>query len=247
MYSSFLYKLIILYMLDRVNEYALTNEQINGFIMDKGYTDFINMYDTLADLIDKGFMSKSVVGNNNHYRITSYGEEAISYFENRIPNSIKQDILDYFKQEKITLKNRSEIYADYYPNSTHQEYIVECVIKERKETLVNIKLTVPDETIAKKACKKWSEKSSEVYSNLIKSLWVAASDEDADSKEEDLRSAKKSDEKANDSSNEKAIERTEEKTELIDRANIIDISEELRSNPAALKIASDIANTNYDL
>ena len=39
--SQFLYKLIILYMLDRVNEYMLTNEQIANFIIEKGYTGYI--------------------------------------------------------------------------------------------------------------------------------------------------------------------------------------------------------------
>ena len=54
-------------------------------------------------------------------------------FENRIPYAIKQDILDYFDNQKINLKNESEIYADYALND-YGEYVVTCVIKDRKET-----------------------------------------------------------------------------------------------------------------
>ena len=55
-------------------------------------------------------------------------------FENRIPYAIKQDILDYFDNQKINLKNESEIYADYSLND-FGEYSVKCIIKDRKETL----------------------------------------------------------------------------------------------------------------
>ena len=34
-----LYKLIILYMLDKV-DFPLTNSQISEFVLDKGYTDY---------------------------------------------------------------------------------------------------------------------------------------------------------------------------------------------------------------
>ena len=36
-----LYKLIILYMLDRV-DFPLTNSQISSFLLDRGYTNFQN-------------------------------------------------------------------------------------------------------------------------------------------------------------------------------------------------------------
>lgn len=36
-----LYKLIILYMLDKV-DFPLTNSQISEFVLDKGYTDYSN-------------------------------------------------------------------------------------------------------------------------------------------------------------------------------------------------------------
>ena len=115
-----LYKLIILYMLDRIDEYTLTNSQITSFILDKGYTNLFNIHEALSEMIDEGFISVSTIRNTQHYKITNLGEEALLYFENRISISIKQEILDYFKQEKINLKNESEIYADYFYNENQE-------------------------------------------------------------------------------------------------------------------------------
>ena len=173
MEGLFLYKLIILYMLDRI-DYTLTNSQLSNFILDKGYTNLFNIHEAISELIDSGFIARSVIRDTMHYQITDAGEEALSYFENRLPNSIKQDIMDFFTDQKINLKNESEIYADYYGNE-NGEFTVECVIKERKETLVDIKLSVPTKNQAIAVCDNWREKSGNVYSFLINELWSQSS------------------------------------------------------------------------
>jgi len=165
----FLYKMIILYMLDRIDEYTLTNTQLSSFILDRGYTTMFNIHESLSELIDSGFISVSTIRDTQHYKITNLGEEALFYFENRLPNAIKQEILDYFKAEKIKLKNESEIYADYYQND-NQEYTVECFIKERKETLLDLKFNVPSRGLAVSICDSWRAKSTEVYSYLMNEL-----------------------------------------------------------------------------
>ena len=165
-----LYKLIILYMLDRIDDYYLTNEMITNFITDRGYTSLFNVHEALSELIDKGFISVSTIRETNHYKITNLGEEALYYFENRISNTIKQEILDYFKQKKIELKKESEIIADYY-EVENAEWTVECAICERNETLINIKMNVPSKNLARSICDNWRQKSTDVYQYLINELW----------------------------------------------------------------------------
>ena len=93
-----LYKLIILYMLDRIDEYTLTNAQITNFIQDKGYTNLFNIHESISELIDKEFISVSTIRNTKHYKITNLGEEALFYFENSISNK---------KSENISRKKKS--------------------------------------------------------------------------------------------------------------------------------------------
>ena len=165
-----LYKLIILYMLDRVNDYPLTNSQITSFLQDHGYTGLFNIHESLSELIDKGFITVNTVRDIQHYTITDSGEEALYYFENRISKSIKQEILEFFEQEKIKLKNENETYADYYGNESG-DYTVECYIKDRRETLVDLKMTVPTKNLALSICDKWPEKSKAFYEYMISELW----------------------------------------------------------------------------
>lgn len=165
-----LYKLIILYMLDRIDDYTLTNAQITSFILDKGYTNLFNIHESLSELIDKNFISVNTIRNTQHYQITNLGEEALLYFENRISNNIKQEIRDYFKKEKINLKQQSELFADYAFNE-HNEYTVKCAIRERRETLLEIKINVPTKEMARSICDNWRTKSTDVYQYLVNELW----------------------------------------------------------------------------
>ena len=176
-------------MLDRIDEYTLTNSRISSFILDKGYTNLFNIHESLSELINEGFISVSTIRDTKHYKITNLGEEALLYFENRLSNSIKQEILDYFKAEKINLKNESEIYADYYYNE-NQEYTVECVIKERRDTLIDLKLNVTSKTLARSICDNWRAKSTDVYQYLINELWVNSDNENTEPTTTDILKSK---------------------------------------------------------
>ena len=169
-------------MLDRIDENILSYDQLSDFILKQGYTTLFNILEVLGELVDKGFISVSTIRDVKHYKITDLGEEALFYFENRLPNSIKQDILTFFKEEKINLKNQSEIKADYYFNE-NQEYTVECKIKERKDTLVNLKLSVPTKGIAIAICDNWEKKSMDVYSFLVNELFTSQSDSEMKEKD----------------------------------------------------------------
>ena len=135
-----LYKLMILYMLDRT-DYTMTNSLISGFIVGKDYTSVFNLHESLSELINDEFISMDTIRDTIHYKITS-SEEALSYFENRLPYAIKEDILEYLKAERINVKKESEIYADYFYNDSNW-YTVQCIIKDRKETLIDLKFDVP--------------------------------------------------------------------------------------------------------
>ena len=57
-----LYKLIVLYMLDRV-DFPLTTSQISEFILDKGYTTYFRLQSALAELTDSGLLKIELTDN----------------------------------------------------------------------------------------------------------------------------------------------------------------------------------------
>lgn len=169
-----LYKLIILYMLDRV-DFPLTNAQLSQFIIDRGYTNFFNLQESLHQLIDDGFISSTMIRNTSHYQSTPEGREALAFFENKLSEGIKQDILTFFNEEKINMKNEMELQADYYPTS-RGEYTVVCTINDRSDTVLELKMNVPSKNQAIAICDAWPEKSTSTYQYLLKNLWFEESD-----------------------------------------------------------------------
>lgn len=61
-----LYKLIILYMLDKV-DFPLTNSQISEFVLDKGYTDYFKLQQALSELADGGLILKESTHNRTPF------------------------------------------------------------------------------------------------------------------------------------------------------------------------------------
>lgn len=53
-----LYKLIVLYMLDRV-DFPLSTSQISEFVLDKGYTTYFKLQQALSELMDAGLTGTS--------------------------------------------------------------------------------------------------------------------------------------------------------------------------------------------
>ena len=163
-----LYKLIILYMLDRV-EFPLTVSQISQFILDFNSTAFFDLQIALNEMVESDFIKPRTERNHTLYEITEQGEEAVERFEFKIDDSIKMDILNYLRDQKIELRNESAISSDYYPSG--KEYIAQCSIKEKNQTLLEIKISVPTQEQAIHICDSWKDKNEEIYQYLITEIW----------------------------------------------------------------------------
>lgn len=165
---STLYKLIVLYMLEKVN-FKLTYSQISEFILEKEYTNFITLQEVISDLQDTELIKATTLANRTYFTITDEGKNTLSYFGNRISDAIKNDIDTFFEEKKWELKNESSITATYY-KVTGGEYEAQLVASEKNMELVNIRLAVPTEEIAMSICDKWRKKNQLVYQFLMKEL-----------------------------------------------------------------------------
>ena len=67
-----LYKLIILYMLDKV-DFPMTTSQISEFILDQGYTNYFTLQQALADMVDSDLLRVENTHNRTLYHLTKNG------------------------------------------------------------------------------------------------------------------------------------------------------------------------------
>lgn len=163
-----LYKLIVLYMLDRV-DFPLTKAQIFDFILDKEYTNYFTLQQVSCELIDSGLVESRSIRNSSHFIITEEGSQTLSYFEDRISDVIKGEIKEYFKENELRLRNEVSVLSNYY-RVTGGEYIAELIAKEKNTELMNIKITMPSEDAVKSICENWQKKNQEVYAYLMEKL-----------------------------------------------------------------------------
>lgn len=166
--SFTLYKLIVLYMLDKV-DFPLTTSQISEFILDKGYTTYFKLQETLSEMVDSGLLKVETTHNRTLYHLTENGEETIQFFKNKISPAIQNDIDEFLKEKQYDLKEEVAIKSDYYLNTNH-EYEVQCQIVENGFSLVELKLTVPTEIEAETIANNWTGRCQEIYASLLAKL-----------------------------------------------------------------------------
>ena len=123
-----LYKLIILYMLDKV-DFPLTNSQISEFVLDKGYTDYFKLQQALSELADGGLILKESTHNRTLFHLTEDGAETVHLFRDKISKSIQDDIDHFLQAKQYDLKNEVSVKADYKKNAA-EEYSVRCQVFE---------------------------------------------------------------------------------------------------------------------
>ena len=136
-----LYKLIVLYMLTRVN-FPLTNSQISNFVLDAGYTTYFTLQQTFSELIESSLIRSETIRNSSYY---------------------------YMKKHRLELRDEVSVTSDFY-RTTNGDYAVQCKVTERNSSLIELTLTVPDKEQASSMCANWKERCQEIYANLMKEL-----------------------------------------------------------------------------
>lgn len=164
-----LYKLIVLYMLNRVN-FKLSYSQISSFILEKEYTNFMTLQQVIADLQDTELIKTDTSLNRTLFSITEEGRNTLSYFGNRIGDAIIADIDAFLAERHLELKNEAAITAKYY-KTTSGEYEAELSASEKSVELVNIKISVPAEDMAETICESWYNKNEQIYKYLMETLF----------------------------------------------------------------------------
>ncbi len=163
-----LYKLIVLYMLRKVN-FPLSNTQITEFMIDRDYTDYFHVQEAIHDLVDARLITVKTIRNSSQYTATNDGEKTLEYFSNEIPYAKKKEIDQYLKDNAFELRNESCMIADWSLTGDGG-YAVNCRVNEGRETLISLTIQVATEQEAERICDKWPAAAPQIYLNLMKQL-----------------------------------------------------------------------------
>ena len=143
--ATTLYKLMVLYMLDKVN-FPLSNSQIADFMLDRQYTNYFTLQEVLSSLASDGFVQILTYRSSTQYKLTKEGIDTISFFYNKISQAIRDDIDKYLKDNKYDLK---------------------C---EGNTNLIELNVAVPLESQADAMCARWRDASQDIYDFVMNKL-----------------------------------------------------------------------------
>ncbi|HIS55527.1 MAG: DUF4364 family protein [Lachnospiraceae bacterium] len=163
-----LYKLMVLYMLKKVN-FPLSNAQMSDFFLNKEYTNYFTFQQVLNELLESNLIRVETIRNTSRYEMTKEGDEVLYYFGNKISEAIVEDMDQFLKDNKFKLRNETGIVSDYYKSTDH-DYVVHCEVREGKSVLLEVNVSVPGEEQASAMCDNWKNHSQEIYAYIMKKL-----------------------------------------------------------------------------
>ncbi|MBQ7712947.1 MAG: DUF4364 family protein [Clostridia bacterium] len=165
--DSTLVKLIILYAMDKM-EVALEEDVLTDLCTgDNNWMNYMDCKDALAALEDVSFILKKNLQNKVIYSITHEGRMCLANFYTRIPFSLRDEIYNAVKKDRMKYRHRQEYLSDYYRNSD-QTYTVHLrIMKPGGEgTLVELKMVVDSQETATYIYKNWQDRAGSVYGAL---------------------------------------------------------------------------------
>ena len=145
-----IYKLTILNMLDKV-DFPLSNTQLTDFFFEHEYTDYFRVQQVISDLLDAELIRTESTHNNTHYYITAAGKETLNLLKDKISDAIELDIINYFAENKLELRNDNSIIADYY-RTPNRDFAVRCQYRQKDTNLIDLTLTVKTKEQAEAIC-----------------------------------------------------------------------------------------------
>ncbi|MCR5301905.1 MAG: DUF4364 family protein [Lachnospiraceae bacterium] len=163
-----LIKLIVLYMLDKV-DFSVTKAEIYDFILEREYCDYFVLTESIYELTEDGFIEASTTHSSTYLTLTDEGRSTLSFFQNRISEGIRNDINTYYEKYKGDIANRMSVITNHYRTSTG-DYVADLTAREKSEDLINIKINMPTEDSAIAICDHWKERSSDIYSFILENL-----------------------------------------------------------------------------
>jgi hypothetical protein len=125
--------------------------------------------ETLGQLLEAAFIYQSVHENKVYYSLTPDGRMCLSHFYTRIPASLRADITEYIKENRMNFRRKQEYFRNYYRNADGT-YTVQLKIADPAQVMLDIKINVPNRHTAKLVYNKWEEKAAQVYYSLYEQL-----------------------------------------------------------------------------
>lgn len=166
--SITIYKLIILYTLNKVNS-PLPSGIISDYIIEKGYTNFFTLQNAFGELLQAELIAEDATYHLAYYTLTDTGRETLELFGSQLSYEIKKEIDDYLREKRYDIIDETSFISDYQ-RTVDGSYQATCTLRDGSHVLYQITLDVATEQDAIKVCENWRDCSTELYQQSMLKL-----------------------------------------------------------------------------
>ena len=159
-------KLLLLYLVDKM-DLPLSRGHITQFVGEGNYMNLLILQQSLAELVEKGYLDQTEDNHNTLYTITADGLQLLEYFEQHIPFSTRAQINKYVQENRKKVKKDFDITAAYFPNEDEDNYIVKCGVYEDERVLLELNVSGVTKEQARFIQNNWRSNVNKLYSEIL--------------------------------------------------------------------------------
>ncbi|MDR3086225.1 MAG: DUF4364 family protein [Christensenellaceae bacterium] len=159
-------KLLILYAVREMG--ALELPELERFILGVELLTYMEFRLSLYELVDTGHLRLIPGRLDEACLLTEEGRQALDHFEKRIPQSLRETVRSSTAAWRQKLIRERQVFAEYSKNP--QGFGVQLYLLEQSNEMINIKLELPDEAMARKVCQRWQAEPSRLYKAVLSAL-----------------------------------------------------------------------------
>lgn len=144
----------------------LTNEEISELVLSSNLINYISMQHYITELCELAMLETIPQDGKEHYLLTENGRVALDFFKVRIPIHVQNKIIKIINEYNETLPVETQIKSSYL-KSNDDEYEVSLSITENSKPMMEVKVNVMSEKHAEMLCKKWDDKATHYYGDIL--------------------------------------------------------------------------------
>ena len=171
-YDAVTNKLIILFVLDKMEMPLTENSIIEICSVKNDWINYMDCLDLLFQLSEAKLIYKTACKEGEmRYTLTFEGRDCLSYFHKKLPLSLRDEIAEFSKLNRLSIKQSQEYYANY-TDAEDGSYLVTMRIYESliSSPLFEIQIKAPTRQAAEEACKKWRQSAPDIYEYIFEKL-----------------------------------------------------------------------------
>lgn len=161
-------RLIILFTLSKVEE-PLSITQIDELILKNCIINYFDLQLSLQYLVDIEHIEELNTQEGIRYQITKKGSDAAKWFYKEVPVYLREPIEKSVLPMQRDKEKQEQVQANVIPINEN-EYYVECIMKEKNITVLDVKFYAGTKKQAKEMAEVFKDNPGELYGGVLKAL-----------------------------------------------------------------------------